>query len=125
MAIGRLDPSAIYSNRDAESESELKAQTVEKGRLEIDAYKKATADEETMRKGLADIYSEKPKTDTPEPPKATEPGGYETPEMKAEGVQQQQRQNQTDQQAAQAPQQQQQGQQQQQPTQQNQQAQQA
>ena len=88
MAIGRLDPSAIYSNRDAESESELKAQTVEKGRLEIDAYKKATADEETMRKGLADIYSEKPKTDTPEPPKATEPGGYETPEMKAEGVQQ-------------------------------------
>ena len=58
MAIGRLDPSAIYSNRDAESESELKAQTVEKGRLEIDAYKKSATDKEAYAKSVKDILNE-------------------------------------------------------------------
>lgn len=87
MAIGQLDLQEYVSGiRSAESDATLKAQAVEKGSMQIEATKKATADEETMRKGLADIYAEKPKTDTPEPPKATEPGGYETPEMKAKGV---------------------------------------
>jgi len=58
MAIGRLDPSAIYSSRDAESESELKAQTVEKGRLEIDAYKKSATDKEAYAKSVKDILNE-------------------------------------------------------------------
>ena len=86
MAIGQLTSAADYTEQQQRIASE--SQNLEKGAMQIEASKKATADEETMRKGLADIYSEKPKTDTPEPPKATEPGGYETPEMKAEGVQQ-------------------------------------
>ena len=73
MAIGQLDLQEYVSCiRSAESDATLKAQAVEKGSMQIEATKKATADEETMRKGLADIYAEKPKTDTPEPPKATE-----------------------------------------------------
>ena len=87
MAIGQLTSAADYTEQQQRIASE--SQNLEKGAMQIEAAKKATADEETMRKGLADIYSEKPKTDTPEPPKATEPGGYETPEMKAEVVQQQ------------------------------------
>jgi len=87
MAIGQLTSAADYTEQQQRIASE--SQNLEKGAMQIEASKKATADEETMRKGLADIYAEKPKTDTPEPPKATEPGGYETPEMKAEVVTQQ------------------------------------
>ena len=87
MAIGQLTSAADYTEQQQRIASE--SQNLEKGAMQIEASKKATADEETMRKGLADIYAEKPKTDTPEPPKATEPGGYETPEMKAEVVKQQ------------------------------------
>ncbi len=76
---------AYAESGDVAEESKQKRQQTEKGQLEIDAYKKATADKEAYSKSVKDILSEQATPTTPEQTKEATDTSTEEPKLSPSG----------------------------------------